>query len=367
MPKLILFLLIGLNLIVFAVFGQPIQHKELAFKSSQLTKKIDPGYVLIYNTEILKVPLKGPRPFLAFACKVLFAKESPKPLLEIRYLLNRSTWSPWQAIKEDNLEEIKSKEFFSELIFLEKNIKFIQLRLKVSKAELNELNLFFISPGKTDLKTLNLIKAMTASDRLTPGRPNFVSRKSWGCPQPEHSGAQLLTNVTHLVIHHSGANNFSKDYPAVVRSYWTYHVKVHKWSDIGYNWLVDENGVLYKGRAWRNATQENVQGAHNTGRNGNTVGICFIGDYEKYIPKSKGLEKLTAIMAFLCNKYGIDPTSQSYHAALSRINDNISGHQQSGGGGTHCPGTHLSSLLDELRQNTRNQIINSCYAHKLVV
>ena len=359
MHKFISFLLIITTFLCSStIFGQSIEHKEIKFKSSQLSKKLDDSYTQIYETEVLEIPFRNPEPFLAFGFKALFATGSPKAVFETRYLPESSEWSAWKAVKEDDTEKMQTEVFFAELTFLKKNIKFVQLRVKTPDDELKELNLFFISPGKTTVDNLNLIKASAAVETQSIEMPSFVSRKSWGCPQPEHIASRLLTNVTHVVIHHSAANNFSKDFAAIVRSYWSYHVNVYKWDDIGYNWLVDENGTLYKGRAWQNAKQENVQGAHNTGKNRNTVGICFIGDYEKYLPSTKGLNKLTAIMAFLCNKYGIDPTSQSYHAAINKINDNIAGHQQSGGG-TRCPGTHLIGRLNELRQNTRNRMIDA--------
>ncbi len=138
---------------------------------------------------------------------------------------------------------------------------------------------------------------------------------------------------------------------AVVLSYWDYHVNSNGWADIGYNWLVDPNGVLYKGRAWKSETEENVLGAHNSGKNGNTAGICFIGNYVSSIPSEIGINKTAEISAFLCNKYGIDPLGNSYHAGIEAVNDNIDGHGQSGGG-TACPGTQIINRLQVIRDKT---------------
>ena len=45
------------------------------------------------------------------------------------------------------------------------------------------------------------------------------------------------------------------------------------WSDIGYHWLIDRDGAILAGRA------ETVIGAHVSGRNNGTIGICLIGGH----------------------------------------------------------------------------------------
>ncbi len=144
-------------------------------------------------------------------------------------------------------------------------------------------------------------------------------------------------------------------------SYWDYHVNGHGWADIGYNWLVDPNGVLYKGRAWKSPTEENVKGAHNSGKNSNTAGICLIGNYVSNIPEQAGLDKLASISAFLCDKYEIDPLAKSYHEAIGKNNDNITGHGLSGGG-TSCPGTQIINRLPLLREMTAKELFDTTAA-----
>lgn len=45
------------------------------------------------------------------------------------------------------------------------------------------------------------------------------------------------------------------------------------WTDIGYNFLVGEDGNVYEGRGW------GKKGAHSVPFNGKSIGICIIGDY----------------------------------------------------------------------------------------
>jgi len=46
-----------------------------------------------------------------------------------------------------------------------------------------------------------------------------------------------------------------------------------EWADIGYNFLVGEDGNVYEGRGW------DKQGAHSKLFNSKSIGICIIGDY----------------------------------------------------------------------------------------
>lgn len=51
------------------------------------------------------------------------------------------------------------------------------------------------------------------------------------------------------------------------------HMNRKGWNDIGYNFLVGEDGNVYEGRGW------GKQGAHSVPFNKKSIGICIIGDY----------------------------------------------------------------------------------------
>lgn len=52
-----------------------------------------------------------------------------------------------------------------------------------------------------------------------------------------------------------------------------YQMNSKGWNDIGYNFLVGEDGNIYEGRGW------GKKGAHSKSFNGKSIGICIIGDY----------------------------------------------------------------------------------------
>lgn len=271
----------------------------------------------MFLSEIIEIPIKNPEPFIAIGLNATMSSNISKAHFYIRVSKDGSSWSDWQQIVNDTHVKQENNKFMSVLSFFDRTNRFMQFHTNIFP-NLENLRFYFISPSKTDknqivnsIRKSNLNKVLGGVER-----PVYVNRKEWKCPQDENVSSRSLTNVTHIIIHHSAGSTVSSDYASVVRSYWSYHVNGHGWADIGYNWLVDPNGVLYKGRAWKNSTQENVVGAHNSAKNGNTVGICFIGNYDgSNIPSDDGLNMIASISAFLCDKYKVDPEKKSYHSA----------------------------------------------------
>ena len=50
-------------------------------------------------------------------------------------------------------------------------------------------------------------------------------------------------------------------------------MNVHRWIDIGYNFVVGEDGNVYEGRGWER------WGDHAPAYNARSIGICIIGDF----------------------------------------------------------------------------------------
>ncbi|MCP5061212.1 MAG: T9SS type A sorting domain-containing protein [Ignavibacteriae bacterium] len=346
------------------IFGKEITNEKIKYTSTKnLSKTISSEFL----SEIIEIPIKNPEPFIAIGFNATQRVNDNSTFFYIRVSEDKKNWSNWHLVEDDNHTKQNDQKYFGTLSFFEKNNKFMQFKTNAF-SKLKDLTFSYISPGKTSPKQIeeNIVQSQLMKTLDDVERPAYINRKGWNCPQDENVSSRSLTNVTHLIIHHSAGQTVSSDYAAVVRSYWDYHVNSNGWSDIGYNWLVDPNGVLYKGRAWKSSTQENVQGAHNSGKNGNTVGICFIGHYVSNIPSEAGLYKVAGISAFLCDKYSIEPLGESYHSAISKTNDNIDGHGQSGGG-TACPGTQIINRMQFIREQTYAIRWNSATAPEVVL
>ncbi len=100
------------------------------------------------------------------------------------------------------------------------------------------------------------------------------------------------TKTEMIVLHHAAAKSCT---PQQVHQW---HLN-NGWSGIGYHFFVRKDGQIYRGRP------ENVIGAHATGYNSKSIGICFEGDYTRdNMPKAQ-LEAGQELVAYLKNKYGI--------------------------------------------------------------
>lgn len=83
---------------------------------------------------------------------------------------------------------------------------------------------------------------------------------------------------TFLTLH-----SFQSACVFLVRYLQTYHMESLGYNDIGYNFLVGGDGAVYIGRGW------NIQGEHATGYNERSVGIAFIGTFNKIDPTNQQL------------------------------------------------------------------------------
>ena len=79
-----------------------------------------------------------------------------------------------------------------------------------------------------------------------------------------------------MVIHHGGIQHYcfkQETCSEIVRSYQNLHIDVRGWIDIGYQFVIGEDGNIYEGRGW------NFIGAHAPGYNAQSIGISIIGDF----------------------------------------------------------------------------------------
>ncbi len=207
------------------------------------------------------------------------------------------------------------------------------------------LRLLLIEPGG--------MKASLERRLGAAGEPEVVTRAGWGCgANCTPREAPVFAPVTHLVVHHSAGANESRDWPAVIRSIWVLHVQGNGWNDIGYNYLVDPNGVIYEGRAGG----DGVIGAHFSGVNTGTMGVCMVGTYSVQAPSGVAVESLKKLLMWQASRLKLDASGQTLHAASGLTLNVISGHRDAGlspraSGATECPGNVLYSYLPGLRRD----------------
>ncbi|XP_051017865.1 peptidoglycan recognition protein 1 [Acomys russatus] len=127
--------------------------------------------------------------------------------------------------------------------------------------------------------------ALLALVGLTASCSFVIPRNEWkaqasGCSTP------LQHPVRYVVISHT-AGSFC-DSPSSceqqARNVQHYHKNILGWCDVGYNFLVGDDGHIYEGRGW------NIKGDH-TGPTWNpiSIGITFMGNYMNRVPTKRAL------------------------------------------------------------------------------
>ena len=125
------------------------------------------------------------------------------------------------------------------------------------------------------------------------------------------NGSLSYTNKPKkIVLHHA------EDSICTVQQIHSWHLG-NGWTGIGYHFFVRKDGTIYRGRP------ENAIGAHVSGANTNTLGICAEGSYMTEIMPTAQLNAIKWLIQYLDNKYGQLP---------------IYGHREVGS--SNCPGTN---------------------------
>ncbi|KAG7211020.1 hypothetical protein KM043_016382 [Ampulex compressa] len=157
---------------------------------------------------------------------------------------------------------------------------------------------------------------------------NIITRAQWGARPANGRVNPLRQNpAPYVVIHHANSTACTTQAicQARMRSFQNYHIDTKKWSDIGYNFVIGEDGNIYEGRGWGKA------GAHSTNYNSKSVGICFIGDFNARVPNAAAIGAARKLINWAMNNNKITSTYK------------LVGHRQTAT--TRCPGNNLYNLI----------------------
>ena len=118
-------------------------------------------------------------------------------------------------------------------------------------------------------------------------------------------------STTRIILHHAAA----KTCDAATVHRWH---RQRGWSGIGYHFLVRKNGTVEQGRP------ENKTGAHASGHNYDSIGICFEGNFEAETMPPAQLHAGQELIIYLRKKYHIQKVQCQREV-----------------GNTSCPGRHF--------------------------
>lgn len=220
------------------------------------------------------------------------------------------------------------------------------------------------------------IRRAVASAAGSVSQPKVTPRVDWGADESlrfDSSGKEIwppaFYPVQKLIVHHTDTQNNDPDPAATVRSIYYYHAVTEGWGDIGYNFLIDEEGRIYEGRhtydylSGSSPTEENslgygVTAAHVQGYNSGTVGIALLGTLTNQDATPAARSALEQLLAWEADHHGIDPLGSSLYtnpvSGTQATFPNIAGHRDLAA--TECPGGTFYATLPTIRSDVARMV-----------
>ena len=212
-----------------------------------------------------------------------------------------------------------------------------------------------------------------ASAEAATGQPKIYTRAQWGADESirlhECPGGPTYSSTIKIgFVHHTvSSNDYSAaQVPAMIRSFYAYHVLGNGWCDIGYNFLVDRFGRLWEGRY--GGIDRAVIGSHTGGFNRNSFAVSMIGTFTSLTPNSSMQQSIAKLMAWKLGRYYRNPQgtdSLVYAGGQYRFCGSkecpvgssvklnvVSGHRDADVGHTECPGAAAEATLPTVRKLT---------------
>jgi hypothetical protein len=189
-------------------------------------------------------------------------------------------------------------------------------------------------------------------------QPAIISRTEWGGDSVPPRAAPEYGEVQAAFVHHTVSSNaYGPDESAgIVLGIARYHRDSNGWNDIGYNFLVDQYGQVFEGRA--GGIDQAVIGAQAQGYNSSSTGIATIGTFTSVPFPEAGFDALARLIGWKLSLHGV-PTegqvvltsrggpSNRYPSGTPVTVERIPGHRD--GDSTSCPGNMLYAQLPDLR------------------
>ena len=226
-------------------------------------------------------PFEAPLPFNALLPKWqadLPQIEGEDHALEFEFRTAKDNdWSEWIPLHESHDMAVEGDPFIrgDMLVVPAEDVThtLVQFRVFMKRLpgniapRLTALQLTFIDstagPTTEELLAQQEPTEPTQPDGAFP-KPAVIPRSSW-CTAAECNYTEGLEYypVTHLILHHTVTGTGGSNTAATVRAIWYGHTFNNGWGDIGYNYLIDVNGVIFEGHLGG----DDVVGTHAAGAN----------------------------------------------------------------------------------------------------
>ena len=160
-------------------------------------------------------------------------------------------------------------------------------------------------------------------------------RSSWTNEGPVIFGIHPMTPIYRITIHHTAMpDDDEADLGGSVKLRLQKILYLHKhhqnWADIGYHFIIDQNGNIWEGRSLK------YQGAHAQGNNNlGNIRVALIGNFETHNAPEKQKKALINFVHKKKKKYNVSDNNIFPHEHFT---------------GTKCPGKNMIPLVNQLRK-----------------
>jgi hypothetical protein len=228
--------------------------------------------------------------------------------------------------------------------------------------------------GRVVLDQLNTVdgvrSTVTVPRAAAPDGIDIVTRREWGANESikRTSGGcrRRFYRVQQLFVHHTAGSNFDNKPKATMRAIYWYHTVRRGWCDVGYNFVIGQDGKIYEGRwarkyrPWELHTSEDrrgraVSGAHVANYNSGSVGVSLMGNFDRTPVPPHMRRTLARLLAWESDRHNLRPLRRHVYrnpeTGLSRRLPYIAGHRDAGS--TACPGRRLYAALPQIRRDVK--------------
>jgi peptidoglycan hydrolase-like amidase len=337
------------------------------------------------------------------ALSVAFPNPTSTDTATVRFKKHNGTWSEWQQLELDDEQDPRSVT--SNLVVFSEPSKEVEVKSQVPGIALQPISVskspvtFTVSrslPGTTDtsqdtqFETPRILtraewgadesfrttlkpqtpSASTSSDISTVKTDNGENVKTrekecndaqfnypeefttTGVTERTLDGKRLLWPETFskeiklLVVHHTamGVRSDTRSGLERMRALYQYHAQSKGWGDVGYRYIIDDEGQIYEGRAGG----DHVITGHAYCNNINTLGIALMGNFEDEKPSQMQIASLQWLLAHLANQENLHVKEPvTFHG--KKFPSPVVGHRDLLS--TTCPGFYVYGVLDQIRKN----------------
>lgn len=184
--------------------------------------------------------------------------------------------------------------------------------------------------------------------------PAIYSRSSWSNAKYDKRTKKIwpakYENPEVVIIHHT-ATSYNYSTSKQIKKIYKYHSYTRKWGDIGYNYVIGKDGLIFEGRYGGNGVIAGHSYYNGTNYNEGSIGIAVLGNYENEDLSSAARDSLEKLIGWLAANNNISiKSSIKFHG--KSLDNAVIGHKNVAS--TACPGKNIYSLMSGIRTSAAN-------------